>query len=134
MVIEAPQIDGVAGGLTETVTNGATVYINAAPSGSNITFTNGPYALWVDAGASRFDGDINITGDTTATGTVVTSSTITSTATASLGWSTVNAANTACNTTCTFACVMGQDTDATNGPIIGCGDATADRCLCAGAN
>ena len=61
----APTINGVAGGATETVTTAATVYIDAAPSGSNITFTNGPYALWVDAGLSRFDGGIAIDGATT---------------------------------------------------------------------
>lgn len=51
----APTINGVAGGGTETVTNGATVYIDAAPSGANITITNA-YSLWVDAGIARFDG------------------------------------------------------------------------------
>ena len=54
----SPTINGVAGGGTETVTTASTVYIDAAPSGSNITLSNGPYALFVDGGASRFDGDI----------------------------------------------------------------------------
>ena len=56
--ITAPQINGVAGGATETITNAATVYISGAPNGSNITFTNGPYALWIAGGAVRFDGTI----------------------------------------------------------------------------
>ena len=38
----------------------STVYIEAAPSGAT---TN--YALWVDAGTSRFDGDITSSGDLT---------------------------------------------------------------------
>lgn len=39
------------------VTNSASVYIENAPlPGASITITN-PYALWVDAGVSRFDGD-----------------------------------------------------------------------------
>jgi hypothetical protein len=43
-----------------TLTNVANVYIEGAPvvSDSDITATNGPYALWVNAGTSRFDGDI----------------------------------------------------------------------------
>ncbi len=61
----APTLNGVAGGGTETVTNAATLYIDAAPSGSNITITN-PYALWVDAGVSRFDGQIYGTNGTTS--------------------------------------------------------------------
>ena len=51
----APTLNGVAAGGTETVTNASTLYIDAAPSGSNITITN-PYALFVDAGNARFDG------------------------------------------------------------------------------
>ena len=56
----SPTINGLVGGAIETVTNGATVYISDAPSGSNITFTNGPYALWVDAGSARFDGAVEV--------------------------------------------------------------------------
>lgn len=52
----------------------------------------------------------------------------------SLGWSVVAGANTACTTTCTFACMGGQDTGDANKPIVGCADATADLCFCAGAN
>ena len=63
--VNAATISGVAGGGTETVTNAATVYIDAAPSGSNITFTNGPYALFVDAGLTRLDGGLAIDGSTT---------------------------------------------------------------------
>ncbi|KKL99487.1 hypothetical protein LCGC14_1813940, partial [marine sediment metagenome] len=58
----APTINGVGGGGTETITNAATVYIDGAPSGSNITFTNGPYALWIDDGALRVDGNTTVSG------------------------------------------------------------------------
>jgi hypothetical protein len=51
-----------------------------------------------------------------------------------VGWSIVTGANTACNTTCTNACVFGQDTDAATKPIVDCADATADRCTCAGSS
>ena len=65
LYVAAPTLNGVAGGATETVTNSATVYIDAAPTGSNITFTNGPYAIWVDAGLTRLDGGLAIDGSTT---------------------------------------------------------------------
>ena len=66
----APTINGVAGGATETVTTAATLYVDAAPSGSDITFTNGPYSLWVDAGLARFDGDLIVGGSTSITETL----------------------------------------------------------------
>jgi hypothetical protein len=41
-----------------TITNAATFYIDAAPTaGTNATFTNA-YALWVDAGITRLDGEL----------------------------------------------------------------------------
>jgi len=53
---------------TRTVTNPAAIYVAGAPvAGTNMTFTNGPYSIWVDAGNSRFDGDVTISGDTTLT-------------------------------------------------------------------
>ena len=58
---------------------------------------------------------------------------LTSTATGALGWTVVNAANQACNTTCTSACVIGIDTLGTGG-FLDCATATADSCLCAGAS
>lgn len=60
---------------TRTVTNASSLYIAGAPaSAGNITFTNGPYAIFVDAGLSRFDGNgthvfelpADATGNTTA--------------------------------------------------------------------
>jgi hypothetical protein len=43
--------------LTRTVTNAAAIYVNGAPaSGGNVTFTNGPYSIFVDAGLTRLDG------------------------------------------------------------------------------
>lgn len=53
--------------------------------------------------------------------------------TGSMGWSVVAGANTACNTTCTNAAVLGFDTAVSAVPV-GPADATADLCLCAGAN
>jgi hypothetical protein len=53
--------------------------------------------------------------------------------TASIGWSVVNVANQACNTTCTAPCVVGIDTLGTGG-FLACATATADSCICAGAS
>jgi len=57
---------------------------------------------------------------------------ITSAYTGALGWTLVSVANQACNTTCTSACIMGQET--TSKAFLACTDATADICLCAGAS
>ena len=67
-IFQAQTINGIAGGATETCSTCATVYIEAAPSGSDITFTNGPYALWVDSGEVRFDGNVTYNGTQTSTG------------------------------------------------------------------
>lgn len=53
--------------------------------------------------------------------------------TATIGWSIQAAANQACTTTCVTPCVMGINT-AVSDDIVACSDATADRCLCAGAS
>lgn len=58
---------------------------------------------------------------------------ITAAGTSDIGWSIVAGANTACNTTCTFACVAGFDSGASNLPVA-CTNAAADNCLCAGAS
>jgi hypothetical protein len=45
-----------------TITNAATLYIDAAPTaGTNATITNA-YALWIDAGTARFDGAVILAG------------------------------------------------------------------------
>lgn len=51
-----------------------------------------------------------------------------------LGWSIQAAANQACNTTCSTACVFGFDTALGGTDLVSCTDATADRCLCAGGS
>ncbi len=61
--------------------------------------------------------------------------TVRSSATADIGWSVVTGADTACNTTCTSACVFGFNiTAGVPGTLLACTDATADVCLCAGAS
>ena len=52
-----------------TYTDAVSLYIQGIPVASdNITFTNTALALWVDAGASRFDGAISMTGTLTVDG------------------------------------------------------------------
>jgi hypothetical protein len=63
---------------------------------------------------------------------VSTVGTFTSSRATDLGWTVVAGANTACNTTCTSACVFGMDSAAAV-PLL-CTDATADNCLCAGSS
>jgi len=112
---------------TETaimIGNGWDVGIDA---GNNSIVTTGNITGAIITGSS-----IVTTGSLDA-GAILSTSTITSNATGSLGWSIVAGANTACNTTCTFACVHGWETTA--GEVaVDCADATADKCLCAGAN
>jgi hypothetical protein len=58
----APTITGTTGGTTETVTDAATLYIDNAPQvGADAAITN-PYALWVDSGVARFDGNVTMGG------------------------------------------------------------------------
>lgn len=51
-----------------TFTKGATLAVSAAPiAGAGVTITN-PYALWVQAGLSEFDGGVNVNGNVLASG------------------------------------------------------------------
>lgn len=94
-----------------------------------------------DAANASVFVDLNHTGSTftirnTSDSNIINmnnSGQITSAATSDLGWSAVNAANQACNTTCTSACVFGMNTGAL-GNFVGCADATADTCICAGSS
>ena len=64
--IRLPAITYTSTTNTRTVTNPATLYIEGAPVAStNVTFSNGPYSLWVDAGNTRLDGSL-LLGATTA--------------------------------------------------------------------
>lgn len=92
-------------------------------------------------GVIGFTSALGTTPDTTlsrsAASTLTTNGKFTSTATADVGWSVQAAANQACNTTCTNACVFGEDAGTAgvlNSSIVSCSDATADKCVCAGAS
>jgi hypothetical protein len=85
-------------------------------------------------------GTITSTGDlyvgakattTAASGNFVTQGTITSARGTDVGWVAASSTNAACNTTCTSACVFGWDEG--DAVITNCTEATADVCVCAGA-
>ena len=86
--------------------------------------------LFLQAGGSTRLSITNA-GATSVTGT------FTSSATSDIGWSFVDATdNQACNTGCTSACVFGiaNATGTAVTGIVGCADATADSCVCAGSS
>lgn len=105
--VKSPSISG-------TVTNAYGLYVE------NITGASNNYAIYTNSGLVRFGDDVQMTGK------------VTSSRTSDLGWTVQTAANQACTTTCTSAAVFGQDT--ATGNIVGPSDATADRCVCAGAS
>lgn len=76
-------------------------------------------------------GQLTMSGQLMLRNTLRTASGFISTRTTDIGWTVKAGANTACNTTCTFACVIGEDTSVL-GSFVDCTDATADRCICAG--
>ena len=90
---------------------------------NEISATSALYVGGIKSDASAF----NVTSD----GKVVSSRTT------DIGWATVDGTdNTACNDICTKACVVGfqNATGVTVTGVVGCTDATADVCLCAGAS
>ena len=102
-------------------------------TGGSITVYNANLVNNTTSGSISYSGTsksniVNANGNITLGGNLISS------ATNDLGWSVVAGTNTACNTTCTSACVNGQDTDAATKPIVACTDASADICLCAGAS
>lgn len=80
-----------------------------------------------------FDAAGNFASDASNTASILANGQIISSRATDLGWAPVNAPNQACNTTCTNACVFGMNTGAL-GNFVGCADATADTCICAGAS
>jgi len=88
--IENPRLLSLASSITTT--DAATLYIKGPPvAHTNMTITN-PWALWVDAGNARFDGDIDLEGDMDINGTLETDA-------LTIGGTTVAAAGTTSITT-----------------------------------
>ena len=107
--------DGIVGGNTPAAGSFTTI---TASSTVNSTGTNNLTTLAV-TGAANF---VNIS----ASGSIL------STQSTSIGWSVQSAGDTACTSTCTHACVFGQNT--ADFSIVDCDAATADVCVCAGSN
>lgn len=83
------------------------------------------------SGSLKVDG--NMSGSTlNVNGTTRMGSGLIISRTTNIGWPVVAGADTACNTTCTQACVFGVNTASLVADIVDCADATADECLCAG--
>lgn len=105
--------------------------------GTSITSTVGELDIVAFSGVSQ----IQMTGgflliaspNNSLSGPTTLDNTLTSSRATDLGWTIQSAANQACNTTCVSACVHGFDTATSNTPVA-CTDATADKCLCAGAS
>lgn len=100
-------------------------WISISHDGTNGVIDVGVGKVTFPGGVAAGSGDITA-ANVAATGTIRSSNTT------SIGWSVVAGANTACSTTCTNACVFGQNT--ADMSIVDCAAATADVCVCAGAN
>lgn len=127
---------GTTGTLTFAASNarvvgGATSFAirDSTDSNNNLSISDAG-AVTTRAGITVNSGNVQI-----SSGALSATDTITSSATGSLGWAIVDQTdNQACTTGCTNACVAGQDLAGANKPLVGCSDATADICLCAGAS
>ena len=140
--------DGITAAITGNADTATALAANPADCAANTFATtiaaNGDLtcAAVGDAGVTDAltisGGTVNnsvIGGVTPAAASVTTlnaSGAVTFTSATNIGWSVVAGANTACNTTCTNACVFGQNTG--DMAIVDCANATADVCVCAGSN
>ncbi len=130
------------------VANGDTIATLRFKGADGANFVDGAYILVKVAAApgtndmpSSMDFQLSPDGSATPASVLLLnqnkaatfSGAVTSSATGALGWTPVAGADTACNTTCTSACVYGIDTAAPQ-TWLACTDATADMCLCAGAS
>lgn len=123
---------GVASAMTIATTDAA---VAAVVSGANGNIVPGggmqffPDATW-NIGAASSGRPKNIWAENSITAYLMSAYTYTSPTTGSIGWHIVSAANQACDTTCTSGAVFGWDSTTP----VNHDDATADTCLCAGAN
>jgi hypothetical protein len=123
---------GSWGGTTLDLTSDSTMrFFNAVNFGGSADTSISRSAANTVAIGTGANGSV---AGTIAANVATIGSTLTAASTTNIGWSVVSGANTACNTTCTFACVFGIDTGSTTNSLLACTDATADLCLCAGAN
>jgi hypothetical protein len=112
--------------------------VDVKSSGSKVTTAvavdfYGPAVTKV--GGTAIVDSLAITGNQVVTGNLSTTGTFTSSNATTLGWTMVSSANTFGTSMCTNACVFCINGQGTVGDAnVGCDVATADKCLCAGAN
>lgn len=76
--IYVPEFHGYSNVGARTCTNWAVIYIGGTFQVTDLTITNGPYAIFIDDGNCRFDGDVINYGDATTNKTTsVTTTSIT---------------------------------------------------------
>jgi len=113
---------GSVGGLYSTSANLADTYF-IAPYYSDV---GDDYAMYAIQGSANYAGYFS--------GNVLVTKNITSSSTSDIGWRVVDSTdNTACNSICTSGCVHGWAVGFGDSAV-NCDDATADKCLCAGAS
>ena len=96
-------------GSAMTITKAGTFVVSGAPiAAGSVTITN-PYAFWIQAGASQFDGNVTITGQAT-----LTPQTLTSTS-ASIAWNAANGNN--AQHTATENTTLANPTNLVNGTV-----------------
>ncbi len=122
-------VTNVAG--TTTHTGGITAVGLASSQGLTLTggsLVSSGLLQITNVATSTFSGSLSISGGISGANEIV------STRTSHLGWSVMSAANQACVTTCTYACVVGFASAVSGSDPVDCSNATADACLCAGPN
>ena len=96
-------------GSAMTITKAGTFVVSGAPiAAGSVTITN-PYAFWIQAGASQFDGNVTITGQATLTPQALTSTS------ASIAWNAVNGNN--AQHTATENTTLANPTNLVNGTV-----------------
>lgn len=122
-------------GLVESVANTLSLIMdNGGNSGDDVSMSmlddNTIYATHATDGATyvitSVQGDLELAAKA-GSAVVISGSTLKGAGT-NLGWVIQTGGDTACDTTCTGACVFGFE-DTSNLPVA-CNDASADRCLC----
>lgn len=119
-------------------TRGGGIRLSGNEDGNGDTVINAGSVSGGDlvASAPAANGNFYVQTAGTNKWTVSSTGTLIGGGTASIGWSYVTGANTACTTTCTAPAVFGVDlaAGASQPVIVDASSATADACLCAGAS
>lgn len=88
----------------------------------------------VEIQTNNASAEIRLQTNASTKWTIADAGTFIGAGTGTIGWTVLTGTNMTCTSSCVTPCVMGQDLDTANGPWVGCGSATSERCLCAGAS